>query len=121
MAWDEGISSEKRCSGEMVGTKICYVRFSNMDQDGIIIAIGSLTRRDLETLGPAFQCAWPLDGVDGFTDLLIAIDEAEEQARPRTRPARPVGEPRAQAGRGASTSSGRAARGPTLRARERSA
>ncbi len=65
-----------------------------MDQDGII-AIGLLTRRDLDTLGPAFKWAWPVDEVQdepAFERLLIAIDEAEEQARaqdaPRMRSAR---------------------------------
>ena len=73
-----------------------------MDQDGII-AIGLLTRRDLDTLGPAFKWAWPVDEVKdsaAFEQLLIAIDEAEEQARAHHAPGMAVREPRSRPGAG---------------------
>lgn len=54
-----------------------------MDQDGII-AIGLLTRRDLNLLGPTFDRLWPVEefraateGSPSFGELLRAIDEAE--------------------------------------------
>lgn len=62
-----------------------------MDQDGIV-AIGLLTRRDLDLLGPTFKWAWPIDellpkNAPGapeqepaiFRQLLRAIDEADEE------------------------------------------
>lgn len=57
-----------------------------MDQDGII-AIGLLTRRDLNLLGPTFDRLWPIekfriddpDGTSTFDMLLRAIDEAEAE------------------------------------------
>ena len=45
--------------------------------DAKIVAIGLLTRQDLDLLGPAFQRAWPLDDSLCFDDLLQAIDDAE--------------------------------------------
>ena len=53
-----------------------------MDQDGII-AIGLLTRRDLNLLGPAFDRLWPVEDAPTFDELLEAIDEADEQLRAR--------------------------------------
>jgi hypothetical protein len=51
-----------------------------MDQDQII-AVGLLTRRDLNILGPAFDRAWPIEQVSDFGDLLRAIDEADRGPR----------------------------------------
>jgi hypothetical protein len=44
-----------------------------------IVAIGLLTREDLELLGPTFQRAWPVDEVPGFEELLRAIDRADRR------------------------------------------
>jgi len=49
-----------------------------MDQDRII-AVGLLTRRDLSALGPAFDRAWPIEGVPAFGELLRKIDQADEK------------------------------------------
>ena len=64
-----------------------------MDQERIV-AVGLLTRRDLNLLGPTFSRAWPVeefqadgargaseDGAPAFPELLKAIDEAEEDMR----------------------------------------
>jgi len=51
-----------------------------MDQERII-AVGLLTRRDLDLLGPTFARAWPVEEVPQFGDLLRAIDRADEQLR----------------------------------------
>lgn len=47
-----------------------------MDQDRVL-AIGLLTRRDLELLGPTFDRLWPVDEASAFPDLIAAIDEAD--------------------------------------------
>ena len=51
-----------------------------MDQDRIV-AVGLLTERDLDLLGPAFKWAWPVEDAPQFEDLLVAIDEADEELR----------------------------------------
>ena len=53
-----------------------------MDQERIV-AVGLLTRRDLNLLGPTFSRAWPVEEAPAFPDLLKAIDEAEEKLRAR--------------------------------------
>jgi hypothetical protein len=58
-----------------------------MDQERII-AVGLLTRRDLDLLGPTFSRAWPVEEVPRFGDLLRAIDRADEQLRDDKRSAR---------------------------------
>jgi hypothetical protein len=42
-----------------------------------IVAVGLLTWRDLEKLGPTFAHAWPVDQAPSFDALLAAIDEAD--------------------------------------------
>jgi hypothetical protein len=54
-----------------------------------IVAVGLLTRRDLDLLGPTFDRIWPVEEAPGFTELLQAIDEADrrleqEQHQPRS-------------------------------------
>jgi len=46
-----------------------------------IVAIGLLTQKELSSLGPAFDRAWPIDRAPAFPDLIRAIDEAEERLR----------------------------------------
>jgi hypothetical protein len=53
-----------------------------------IVAVGLLTQRELNLLGPSFERAWPVEQAPAFSDLLRAIDDAdrtlqEEGARPR--------------------------------------
>ena len=51
-----------------------------MDQLGDrIVAVGLLTRRDLDLLGPTFERAWPVEDAPAFTELLRAIDEADRE------------------------------------------
>jgi hypothetical protein len=47
-----------------------------MNQDRVL-AIGLLTRRDLDLLGPTFDRLWPVDEAPAFRDLIAAIDEAD--------------------------------------------
>ena len=47
--------------------------------DERIIAIGLLTSSDLERLGETFDRLWPVDPTTDYSDLLQAIDEAEER------------------------------------------
>ena len=47
-----------------------------MDHDRVL-AIGLLTRRDLDLLGPTFDRLWPVDEAPAFPDLIAAIDEAD--------------------------------------------
>ena len=58
-----------------------------------IVAVGLLTQRDLNLLGPTFDRVWPVEEFQdqdaGFQDLLRAIDEAEQRVIPVDRdPAR---------------------------------
>jgi hypothetical protein len=57
--------------------------------DDHIVAVGLLTRRDLELLGPTFERLWPVNETPCFTGLLKAIDEAERELR---RADEPLGE-----------------------------
>ncbi len=45
-----------------------------------IIALGFLTRSDLERLGPTFERAFALDESPCFGELLAAIDQADVNA-----------------------------------------
>jgi len=42
-----------------------------------IAAVGLLTQRDVETLGPTFKRLWLVDDTPTFIDLLKRIDEAD--------------------------------------------
>ena len=44
-----------------------------------IIAVGLLTRRDLQLLGPTFDRIWPVEEAPHFNELLRAIDEADRR------------------------------------------
>ncbi len=46
-----------------------------------IIAVGLLTRRDLDVLGPTFDRIWPVEEAPDFNQLLRAIDEADRKLR----------------------------------------
>ena len=42
-----------------------------------IVAVGLLTQRELNILGPTFERAWPVEEAPSFNELLRAIDEAD--------------------------------------------
>jgi hypothetical protein len=42
-----------------------------------IVAVGLLTRHDLNVLGPSFDRVWPVEDAPSFNELLRAIDEAD--------------------------------------------
>lgn len=44
-----------------------------------IVAVGLLTRRDLEVLGPTFDRIWTVEEAPHFNELLRAIDEADRK------------------------------------------
>lgn len=44
-----------------------------------IVAVGLLTQRDLNLLGPTFERVWPVDEAPSFKELLRAIDEADSK------------------------------------------
>jgi hypothetical protein len=44
------------------------------------VAVGLLTRRDLDVLGSGFRRAFPLRDITDFTSLLTRLDEAERRA-----------------------------------------
>jgi hypothetical protein len=44
-----------------------------------IVAVGLLTQSDLNALGPTFDRIWPVEDAPSFSELLRAIDEADEQ------------------------------------------
>lgn len=43
------------------------------------VAVGTLTRRDLDVIGSGFRRAFPLTDTKNFACLLDEIDEAEER------------------------------------------
>ena len=43
------------------------------------VAVGLLTRRDLDLLGPTFDRIWPVEEAPHFNELLRAIDEADQR------------------------------------------
>jgi hypothetical protein len=47
-----------------------------------IVAIGLLTRRDLNLLGPTFDRAWPVEEAPAFDELLRAIDQVDGDSHP---------------------------------------
>jgi len=44
-----------------------------------IVAVGLLTRRELNLLGPTFDRTWPVEEAPAFKELLRAIDEADRR------------------------------------------
>jgi hypothetical protein len=44
-----------------------------------IIAVGLLTRSDMNLLGPTFDRAWPVEEAPSFSELLRAIDHADQK------------------------------------------
>ena len=48
-----------------------------------IVAVGLLTERDLNLLGPTFKRLWPVEAAPDFSGLLEAIDAAERELRSR--------------------------------------
>lgn len=46
-----------------------------------ITAVGLLTERDLKVLGPMLNKAWPVEDAPSFSELLRAIDDADEAHR----------------------------------------
>lgn len=46
-----------------------------------IVAVGLLTQRDLDVLGGGLTQCWPVEDAPIFSELLRAIDEADEKLR----------------------------------------
>lgn len=46
-----------------------------------IVAVGLLTQRDVNLLGPTFERLWPVEEAPCFSCLLKAIDEADRKLR----------------------------------------
>jgi hypothetical protein len=46
-----------------------------------IVAVGLLTRTDIDVLGPSFTRLWPVEETPSFEGLLRAIDEADRGLR----------------------------------------
>jgi hypothetical protein len=45
------------------------------------VAVGLLTRRDLDVLGNGFRRAFPLNDTTDFTSLLIEMDRVKQPAK----------------------------------------
>ena len=54
-----------------------------------IVAVGLLTQRELDRLGPSFTRAWPVDETPHFHELLEAIDKADRELRRAREAAQP--------------------------------
>lgn len=52
-----------------------------------IAAVGLLTTRDVDLLGPTFRRLWPVEETPSFSELLQAIDEADCEVSRSTRAA----------------------------------
>lgn len=50
-----------------------------------IVAVGLLTRNDIDVLGPSFTRLWPVEDTPSFDGLLRAIDEADREIRSHSR------------------------------------
>jgi hypothetical protein len=50
-------------------------------RDDRIVAVGLLTQANLDTLGPTFSHAWPVEEAPCFSELLRAIHEADGELR----------------------------------------
>ena len=49
--------------------------------------MGLLTKHDLNVLGPTFDRAWPVEEAPSFSELLRAIDDADQKlGTPATSP-----------------------------------
>jgi hypothetical protein len=46
-----------------------------------IVAVGLLTQRDVDLLGPTFRRLWPVEQAPCFPDLIQAIDDADRDLR----------------------------------------
>jgi hypothetical protein len=46
---------------------------------GPIVAVGLLTQREVDLLGPTFDRLWPVENAPSFNELLEAIDEADRK------------------------------------------
>jgi hypothetical protein len=46
-----------------------------------IVAVGLLTKHDLDLLGPTFDRVWPVENAPSFNQLLRAIDDADNRLR----------------------------------------
>ena len=46
-----------------------------------IVAVGLLTRHDLDLLGPTFDRVWPVEDAPSFNELLRAIDDADNKLK----------------------------------------
>ena len=44
-----------------------------------IVAVGLLTQRDVNLLGPTFERLWPVEEAPCFSEMLRAIDEADRE------------------------------------------
>ena len=53
-----------------------------------IVAVGLLTKRDLNLLGPTFDRVWPVEEAPSFNELLRAIDDADRKLQ--VSPAQPT-------------------------------
>jgi hypothetical protein len=42
-----------------------------------VIAVGLLTARNVDDLGPTFTRLWPVEDTPCFSQLLVAIDDAD--------------------------------------------
>lgn len=51
-----------------------------------IVAVGLLTRHELNLLGPTFDRVWPVEEAPSFSELLRAIDEADRRLQEPGRP-----------------------------------
>ena len=50
-----------------------------------IVAVGLLTSRDVGLLGPTFDRLWPVEDAPDFSELLHAIDRADEELQDQER------------------------------------
>jgi hypothetical protein len=51
-----------------------------------IIAVGLLTAHDVSILGPTFERLWSVEDAPCFSQLLIAIDDADRKLKRREAP-----------------------------------
>lgn len=58
----------------LTGEKVAFCMASER-----VVAIGLLTNNDVQLLGPTFNRLWPVEESPDFSDLLRAIDDADQE------------------------------------------
>jgi len=78
-------SGPKRQALQPAASVVAFIQqWNGFNMPERIVAVGLLTRRELNLLGPTFERAWPIEEAPSFSGLLRAIDEADRKLQRET-------------------------------------